>query len=153
MSFSLILIGLSLALLAYWFRYSCLLILRTQTAEDYSREVCRANGLSFDLVKGQIEAEPNVNLGDANLRALYQSLERDYQVVSQLLNQVSMQSQDVNMLETQLLRANFCVTQVWFQVSHKLGLKSSVGALEEMADTIGHFANAFGEQSASGAAA
>ena len=148
MSFSLILIGLSLALFAYWFRYSCLLILRTQTAEDYSREVCRANGLSFDLVKGQIEAEPNPNLS-----ALYESLERDYRVVSQLLDQVSMQSQQDNVLETKLLRANFRVTQEWFQVSNKLGLKSSIGALEEMADTISHFANAFGEQSASGAAA
>ena len=148
MSFSLILIGLSLALFAYWFRYSCLLILRTQTAEDYSREVCRANGLSFDLVKGQIEAEPNPNLS-----ALYESLERDYRVVSQLLDQVSMQSQQDNVLETKLLRANFRVTQAWFQVSHKLGLSSSIGALEEMADTISHFANAFGEQSASSAAA
>ena len=97
MSFSILLIGLSLALFAYWFRYSCLLILRTQTAEDYAGEVSRANGLSFDLVKGQIEAEPNANLG-----ALYQSLERDYRVVSQLLNQVSMQSQDGNVLVTHL---------------------------------------------------
>jgi hypothetical protein len=148
MSFSLILIGLSLALFAYWFRYSCLLILRTQTAEDYSREVCRANGLSFDLVKGQIEAASNPNLS-----ALYESLERDYRVVSQLLDQVSMQSQQDNVLETKLLRANFRATQAWFLVSHKLGLKSSASALEEMAETIGHFANAFGEQSAAGAGA
>ena len=148
MSFSLILIGLSLALFAYWFRYSCLLILRTQTAEDFSRDVCRANGLSFDLVKGQIESESN-----ANLRALYESLDRDYRIVSQLLDQASMQSQNDNVLETKLLSANFRVTQVWFRVSHKLGLKSSISALEEMAETISHFANSLGQQSASGAAA
>jgi len=148
MSFSLLLIGLSLVLFAYWFRYSCILILRTQTAEDFSREVCRANGLSFDLVKGQLEVDSNPDLA-----ALYQSLERDYRIVNQLLDQVSLNSQDENLLERKLLRANFCVTQVWFQVSHKMGLKASVSALEEMADTIGHFANSFGQQSASGAAA
>lgn len=141
MSFSLILIGLSLALFAYWFRYSCILILRTQTAEDYSGEVCRVNGLSFDLVKGQIEANT-----DSNLIELYSSLERDYRIVSQLLDQVSGSSQNENMLETKLLRANFRVTQTWFRVSHALGLRASVSALEEMAETIGHFANAFGQQ-------
>lgn len=146
MSFSLILIGLSLALFAYWFRYSCILILRTQTAEDYSGEVCHANGLSFDLVKGQIEANT-----DPNLIELYRSLERDYRVVSQLLDQVSGSSQNENMLETKLLRANFRVTQTWFRVSHALGLRSSVSALEEMAETIGHFANTFGQQSAASA--
>lgn len=146
MSFSLILIGLSLALFAYWFRYSCILILRTQTAEDYSGEVCRANGLSFDLVKGQIEANT-----DPNLIELYSSLERDYRIVSQLLDQVSGSAQNENMLETKLLRANFRVTQTWFRVSHALGLRASVSALEEMAETIGHFANAFGQQSAASA--
>ncbi len=146
MSFSLILIGLSLALFAYWFRYSCILILRTQTAEDYSGEVCRANGLSFDLVKGQIEANK-----DPNLIELYRSLERDYRVVSQLLDQISGSAPGENMLETKLLRANFRVTQAWFHMSHTLGLRSSVSALEEMAETIGHFANTFGQQSAASA--
>ncbi len=147
MSFSLILVGLSLALFAYWFRYSCLLILRTQTAEDFSGEVCRANGLSFDLVKGQIASESN-----PNLVALYDSLERDYQIVSALLDQLA-PSQSENALELKLLRANFRVTQVWFRVSHTLGLRSTISALEEMAETVGHFANTFGQQNTSGAAA
>ncbi len=148
MILSITLIGLSLALFAYWFRYSCLLILRTQTAEDYSREVCLANGLSFDLVKGQIEAESN-----PNLVALYQSLDQDYRIVSKLLDQLALQSPNGNELETKLLRANFRVTQVWFRMSHKLGMPSSIAALEEMAETISHFANSFGEQSAAGASA
>lgn len=147
MSFSLILIGLSLALFAYWFRYSCLLILRTQTAEDFSAEVCRANGLSFDLVKGQIEKG-----GGDNLSELYAALERDYKIVNHLLDQVAINSNNENALETKLLRANFRVTQCWFRVSNSLGLRSSVNALEEMAETIGHFANSFGQQSVNSAA-
>lgn len=147
MSLSLLLIGLSLALFAYWFRYSCILILRTQTAEDFSGAVCRANGLTFDLVKGQIEAASN-----SDLAALYQSLERDYTIVNNLLDQISSSAQSENMLEVKLLRANFHVTKLWFRVGHSLGLSSSIAALEEMADTVSHFANTFGQQSASASA-
>ncbi|MBM3761829.1 MAG: hypothetical protein FJW36_16475 [Acidobacteria bacterium] len=147
MSFSILLIGLSVALFAYWFRYSCLLILRTQTPEDFSGAVSRENGLSFDLVKRQIEAT-----GDANLAELYASLEREYAVVNSLLDQISPSSQSENLLEIKLLRANFRVTQLWFRLSHTFGLRSSISALSEMADTIGHFANTCGQQTCSGAA-
>ena len=148
MSFSILLIGLSLALFAYWFRYSCLLILRTQTAEDYAGEVSRANGLSFDLVKGQIESEKKVNLDE-----LYRSLERDYKIVSQLLDQVPASSMGENQLQSKLLRANFRATQLWFRVSRSLGIPASTSALEEMAETISHFANTLGEYSAANSAA
>ena len=148
MSFSLILIGLSLALFAYWLRYSCLLILRTQTAEDHAGEVSRANGLSFDLVKGQIESNQNANLDE-----LYRSLERDYNIVTQLLDQVPVGSLEENVLQSKLLRANFKATQLWFRASRNLGIPTSVNALEEMAETIAHFANNFGEYSAARSAA
>lgn len=147
MSLSLLLIGLSLALFAYWFRYSCILILRTQTAEDFSGAVCRANGLTFDLVKGQIESASNPDLA-----ALYQSLERDYTIVNNLLDQISSSAQSENMLEVKLLRANFHATKLWFRVGNSLGLSSSIAALEEMADTVRHFANTFGQQNASASA-
>jgi hypothetical protein len=148
MSLSLLLIGLSVALFAYWFRYSCILILRTQTAEDFSGAVCRANGLTFDLVKGQIEAQTNPNLA-----VLFQSLERDYTLVNSLLEQLSPSAQSDHLLEVKLLRANFQVNKLWFRLSSSLGLSSSISALEEMADTVSHFANTFGQQSAAGSAA
>ncbi|WP_031497761.1 hypothetical protein [Bryobacter aggregatus] len=143
MSFSLLLIGLSLALFAYWFRYTCILILRTQTAEDFASEVGRANGLSFHLVRNQLESNATLNVD-----ALYRSLESDYRVVTQLLDQAPGGSFEDNILQNKLLRANFRVTQAWFRVSRCLGLRASVNALEEMADTVNHFANSFGEFSA-----
>ncbi len=146
MSFSLLLIGISLALFVYWFRYSCLLILRTRTAEDYALEVGRANGLSFHQVRGAIEAE-----GRPDLDQLYTALDRDFQIITNLLDRLS-GAGDENALEGKLLRANFRATQTWFRVSRSLGLPSATNALEEMADTISHFANSFGELSASSAA-
>lgn len=141
MTLSLFLIGISVALFGYWFRYSCMLILRTQTAEDFSADVSRANGLSFDRVKGQLEA------GNLNVAELYQSLERDYAIVNKLLDQISTNT-DINLLEIKLLRANYRFNQLWFRFSHNLGLRSTFSALEEMADTVGHFANACGQQNA-----
>jgi hypothetical protein len=146
MSFSLILIGVSLALFGYWFRYSCVLILRTRTAEDYALDVCRANGLSFAQVRGAMEAE-----GSVDLDQVYRALDRDYAIVTQLLEQQSSPG-DNNVLEAKLLRANFRVTQTWFRVSRSLGLSQSRVALEEMADTVAYFANSFGELNASSAA-
>jgi hypothetical protein len=145
MTFSIVLIALSLGLFAYWFRYTCLLILRTQTAEDYASSVGRANGLSFDMIKAQLESGQL-----ADIENLYLSLERDYRIVSQLLDQVSA---DESLLERKLLRANFTVVQGWYKVSRTLGLGSAAGALEEMAETITHLANQFGEQQAGQSAA
>lgn len=141
MSFSILLIVLSLALFAYWFRYSCLLILRTQTAEDFGHTVSRANGLSFDQVKVEIEKTPN-----RDLMRLYENLERDYRVVTQLLEQVAAAAPQDNLMEEKLLRANFRVTQYLFRVSHKLGLSYERTAIVEMAEMVGHFANTFGQQ-------
>ena len=147
MSFSLILIGVSLALFAYWFRYSCILILRTRTAEDFALEVGRANGLSFLQVRGAMEAE-----GSPDLDELFNALDRDYNVITQLMEKLS-SSEDENVLETKLLKANFRISQMWFRASRSFGLRSAKTALTEMTDTVAHFANSFGQLSAGSAAA
>jgi DNA-binding transcriptional MerR regulator len=138
MTFSILLIVLSLALLAYWFRYSCLLIVHTRTAEDFALEVSRANGLSFAMVKERLDS------GEAKeLAPLYESLSRDYEVLTQLLGQLNREEQQ---LEERLLQLNFRVTQVWFRVASAVGLKAAVSALEEMNEMVAHFANSLGER-------
>lgn len=140
MALSIIFITLSLALFAYWFRYSCLLILRTRTAEDFASDVARANGLSLEAVRGQIEA------GDfSNSKQLYKLLERDYQIVTRMIDQMDSPAKEEGMVETHLLRLNFQVSRLCFRVSQALGLKGAASALEEMADTVSHFANSLGE--------
>lgn len=44
---SVLIMAVSIALLLYWFRYSCVLILSTRTTRDYSASVALANQLSF----------------------------------------------------------------------------------------------------------
>jgi hypothetical protein len=138
MAFSILLIVFSLALLAYWFRYSCLLIVHTRTAEDFALGVSRANRLSFAMVKERLES------GEAReLAPLYESLSRDYEVLTQLLGQLNREEQQ---LEERLLQLNFRVTQVWFRVANAVGLKAAVDALEEMSEMVAHFANSVGER-------
>jgi hypothetical protein len=140
MAISIILITLSLALFAYWFRYSCLLILRTRTAEDFASDVARANGLSFEAVRGQIEAGDTTNISQ-----LYDLLERDYRIVNQMIDSLDSAAKEEGMMETHLLRLNFQFSRLCFRASSALGLKSAASAMEEMADTICHFANSYGE--------
>jgi hypothetical protein len=140
MALSILFIALSLALFAYWFRYSCLLILRTRTAEDFASDVARANGLSFEAVRGQIEA------GDlSNSKELYAILERDYRIVTRLMDQMDSPAKEEGMMEINLLHLHFHVSRLCFQASQALGLKGAANALEEMADTVSHFANSVGE--------
>lgn len=146
MSFSILLIGLSLALFVYWFRYTCLLILRTHTAEDFSSGVVRRNGLSFEAVRQTLETEPNPNLDE-----LYRSLERDFTIIKSLIDQVDPGVKSDNELEHRLLNINFRATQIWFRVTRTLGLPMATSALEEMSETIAHFANNFGEYNSAGA--
>lgn len=148
MTISLLLITSSLALFAYWFRYSCALILRTRTAEDFASDVARANGLSFAAVRGQIEA------GDtSNSSELFRLLQRDYEIVTGMMDRMDAAAKEQNMLENVLLRFNFQVSRLSFQASRALGLSSATSALEDMAETVSHFANTFGEWNSAGSAA
>ena len=51
---SLLIIVVSTVLLIYWFRYTCLLILRTPTARDYASGLAAANRLMYPDVEGRL---------------------------------------------------------------------------------------------------
>lgn len=44
---SIIIIAVSAALFVYWFRYSCVLILNTETIQNYAAEVAQSKELNF----------------------------------------------------------------------------------------------------------
>src|SRR5208337_4811907 len=73
----------SILLFAYWFRYTCLLMLHARTPRDYATEVATVNQLSFASVQTQL-CDANVDLS-----GLREALDRDYALVTRLLNEVS----------------------------------------------------------------
>ena len=131
-------ITLSSALLfVYWFRYTCMLILSAKTTRDYAADVATANQLSFPQVQNRLREQANADLG-----ALVAALDRDYAVITYLLNNAPRVSTGASTVETKMLAVNYRVMRTWFSVSR------SRRALEEMANVVAHFANAMGERAA-----
>jgi hypothetical protein len=140
-----IIIASSVLLFGYWFRYTCLLILSAKTTRDFAGQVAAANQLGFLEVQTQLRA------ASVNLDSLRDTLDRDYDVLSSMLKQVS-GSAEGSSLETSMLAVNYRVMRSWSQVIGVFSPTAACKALEEMSMVIAHFANSMGQQ-AEGAAA
>ena len=134
----------SAVLFGYWFRYTCLLILSAKTTRDYAEQVAEANQLSFLTVQRELAG----GLAQ-DLDWLHASLDRDYQVLARLWGQAPREGG----LERRMLQTNYRLMSFWGRLVKSFFPQTARKALEEMALTIAHFANALGEQSAAAAAA
>jgi hypothetical protein len=132
----------SVALFVYWFRYTCLLMLSAKTAQDYAGDVAMANQLSFPEVQARLREDSATDLG-----GLQASLDRDFAMVTYLLEHAANPSKGSAALENKMLQINYKAMRLWFSISR------SRQALEEMASVVAHFANAMGERAAMAAAA
>ena len=138
----------SVVLFAYWFRYTCLLILSAKTAHDYTADVAYSNGLGFQEVQAQL------NQGDApDLDRLRAALDNDYKVVRQLLRYMPNTGEGQSALETHMLAINYRLMGTWYQVSRHFSGTIATRALAEMSMVVAHFANVMGEQAAAASAA
>jgi hypothetical protein len=132
---------------AYWFRYTCLLIVSAKTTRDFAGEVATANQLGFLEVQSQLRENP------ANLGRLCDALDRDYAVLTRLLKQTGESAAQGSSVERQMLAINYRLTRAWFRASGHFSPAAARRALEEMSMVVAHFANVMGEQAASAAAA
>lgn len=135
-------IGFSLLLFLYWFRYTCLLILNTRTTKDYTAQVAKANQLEFPVIQAYLrEAE------HTSLESLRHSLERDYRLLTGLLSHAAQFQVGGVTAEQRMLMIDYHAMRLWYSVSMRLSKASNArNALEEMADIVAHFANAMGER-------
>ncbi|HVO99266.1 MAG TPA: hypothetical protein VMT15_14430 [Bryobacteraceae bacterium] len=129
----------SVVLFAYWFRYTCLLILSAKTARDYTADVAAANNLGFPAVQAQLKA------ASPDLDRLRAALDSDYRVVRSLLKYAAGEGQS---LETQMLAINYKVMRAWYAMSRHFSESLAARALTEMSMIVSHFANQMGEQAA-----
>ena len=137
----------SALLFAYWYRYTCLLILSAKTAKDYAGQVAAANQLSFAQVQAQLR-----HAGSAELDRLQQSLDRDYAVLTGLFRRAHI-STDESHLEEYMLQFNYRLMNAWYRASRRFSPQAARHALEEMSRVVAYFANAVGERASAGAAA
>jgi hypothetical protein len=138
----------SVLLFAYWFRYTCLLILSAKTARDYTSDVAASNRLLFPEVQAQLNQS-----APPNLDKLRSALDRDYQVLRYLMRQMPAAGEGQSALETQMLALNYRLMGTWYQVTRHVSGSTAARALSEMSMVVAHFANLMGEQAASAAAA
>ena len=137
----------SILLFAYWFRYTCLLILSAKTARDYTSDVACSNRLLFPEVQAQLNQSASPDLDK-----LRSALDRDYQILRHLMKQMPAAGEAQSALETQMLALNYRLMGTWYQVTRHVSGSTAARALSEMSMVVAHFANLMGEQTASAAA-
>jgi hypothetical protein len=136
----------SVLLFAYWFRYTCLLILSAKTTRDFAGQVANANQLGFLEVQAQLRASAG------NLDILRDTLDRDYAVLSRLLKQAGDSSFEGSSLEQSMLALNYRVMSAVYRVTSTFSPAAARKALDEMSLVVAHFANAMGQQTVGAAA-
>jgi hypothetical protein len=137
----------SVFLFAYWFRYTCLLILSAKTTRDFAAEVAAANQLGF------LEVQSQLCQNVPQLDRLRDSLDRDYSVLVYLLKHASNTTSGQESLEKRMLEINYRFMRTWYSVSRRFSPAAASRAIEEMSMVVAHFANSMGERSAATSAA
>lgn len=137
----------SLLLFLYWFRYTCLLILSARTTRDYAANVAMANQLNF------LEVQSELRRSAADLNRLKTSLDRDYRVLTYLLNNAAIAAHGDVAVEERMLEIDYRIMRAWYAVSHNLAPSVACRALNEMSQVVAYFANSMGERCAVSAAA
>lgn len=139
---SILIIVVSGALLAYWFRYTCVLILRTHTARDRAGEVATANGLRFHRIQGQLVREAPF----ADLPALQKALEGDYRLLTYLAKHTAGLEVGGLTMEQRMLMLDFKAMRLVCAFCRWAGIDQARAALEEMSSVLNYLANAMGER-------
>jgi hypothetical protein len=137
---TLILTFSSFLLLAYWFRYACLLILTAKTTYDYAGVVATANRLDFPKVQRKLRSQA------VDLDRLKDALDRDYEVLIYLLKNAANAPTGEAAIEKRMLEIYYRLLRVWYQATSRFSPPIACQALSEMSIVLAHFANAMGER-------
>ena len=130
---SLLIIAFSLVLFVYWFRYSCLLLLRRGSEQP----VASANGFNYASVQKSLQA-------GMELDPLRQSLDRDYRLLTYLLEHAA--GLELEQLEYRLLVLDYRIMQGWYRLTKWAAPEQARCALGEMADVVNALVGRIGEQ-------
>jgi|HubBroStandDraft_2_1064218.scaffolds.fasta_scaffold349565_2 hypothetical protein len=132
-----LIIASSLALFVYWFRYSCILILRNRCEAAEASKAVLDGRFSFSEVRERLKS----GLALAPLEAC---LERDYRVLTYLIEHAA--GLELESLEDRLLIFDYRVMQCVYRLSRTVAPVRARKALSEMASVLGVLAHRIGEQ-------
>lgn len=140
---SVLFLASSTVLLAAWFRYICLLILRVGSTADYAAAVACANALRFPEIQQRL-AHPDA-ARPAHLDDLRRALDRDYTRVTALIRYGAQFRRAGDRAERRLLMLDFQILRARYAISRRLSVRRCHRTLEEMVCIVQHFACVMGE--------
>jgi hypothetical protein len=116
---SLLIAIVSVVLLAYWFRYTCILLLRSNVEQ------------------------PSVD-SEADLDPLRESLERDYRILTYVWRHAA--NLGDQSIEERILMADFKIMRVWYLLARSAAPAQARRAIAEMAAVVTFLGQKLGEQ-------
>jgi hypothetical protein len=132
-----LIIAFSLALLIYWFRYSCILILRNQAAEVVPVPDAVEGRFSFSQVRESLKCEEELD-------PLRVALDRDYRVLTYLIEHAA--GLELASLEDRLLMLDYWIMRRVYRLTRTLAPGQARQALVEMATVLDILVYHLGEQ-------
>jgi hypothetical protein len=133
---SVLIITFSLILFVYWFRYSCLLLLRRNDEQPVAAE-----RFHFAAVQNGLKA-------GLALDPLHQSLDRDYRLLTYLLDHAA--GLELERLEYRLLVLDYRLMQGWYRLTKSAAPQQARRALSEMAEVLNALVGRIGAQNRAG---
>jgi hypothetical protein len=137
---SILIIGFSLGLLVYWFRYSCLLVLRLKEEQlilAADSAVAPDSRFAFEQVRERLKVEEALD-------PLHIELDRDYKVLIYLLKHAA--GLELGSVEDRLLVLDYKVMQCYYRITRVAAPRQARQALAEMATVLSVLARSMGEQ-------
>jgi len=135
---SFLIIGFSLLLLLYWFRYSCVLLLRAHAEQAALAPSAEPDiRFCFAEVQARLKTAPVLD-------PLHVELQRDYQILIYLLQHAAGLS--LESFEDRLLVLDYKVMQWWYCLTRVAAPEQARRALYEMASILIVLAQKMGEQ-------
>ena len=120
-----LIIAFSFALLIYWFRYSCILLLRNY--RETSAPVLADNRFQVGEVQARLREQ-------ADLDPLHRSLQRDYAMLVYLVEHAA--GLELNSIEDKLLVFDYKLMQGWYSLTRGAAPQQARQALIEMASIV-----------------
>jgi len=139
---SILIIAVSAVLLVYWFRYTCLLILSAKPEKDYAFPLAEANKLNFR----EIGADHVEQASSADLDRLERMLDRDYRLITYLIEHAAVIRVGGITLEERLLLLDYRLMRLACKLSRRFSLRRARAAMLEMAQVLRWLANDVGER-------
>jgi hypothetical protein len=137
---SIVIILVSSVMFLHFFRYTCLLLINK--GNQRCQAVASTIRLSFPQVKEALAAQTHT----ASLDHLHQSLEKDYQLLMDVLGQATGSSDPI---ERRILDIDYKVMQSWYKMTRtSKNLAQAKMALSDMSSILNYFAAEIAESAA-----